>query len=136
MYDYDNIIGIIYSVQKYRRATARARVFSRVCCVDVRYWLTALSSLGFRFRKRRRPAAEGRDEIPRGSVGGGAANAVRQCCHVAAVAGTRCLRPVSVHVAGVFCFFLFSHSQRRRTRIRRARQCDRRMPIPERSRYQ
>jgi len=67
-----------------------------------------------------------------GSVGGGAGNAVRQCCHVITVASTRRLRPVSVHVAGVF----FSHSQPRRTQFCYARQCDRLMSNPELSRYQ
>lgn len=57
------ILLILFIVYKNIAERQRVRVFDRVCCVGVRYWLTALSSLGFRFRKRRRPAAEGRDEI-------------------------------------------------------------------------
>lgn len=118
-------------------------VFVWVCVTAYRltgYCVSALvlSLLGLRFRKRWRPSVRGKRRntnnraVGVGSVGGGAANAVRvrQCCQVVTVASTRRLRPVSVHVAGVF----FLHSQPRRTQIRR--QCDRLMSIPELSGYQ
>lgn len=115
---HDNIIDIIiYCVQKYRRTTACACIRSCFLC---RCALLAYCVIVIGFSISQTSAPGGPREETKydlqggGSVGGGAANAVRQCCHVVAVAGTRRLpRPVSVHVAGVFCFFLFSHSQRR-----------------------
>lgn len=67
-----------------------------------------------------------------GSVGGGAVNAVRQCCHVVAVTGTRRLQPA---ISTRCRCFLFLRNPLRRTWIRSTQQCGRQPPILERSRW-
>jgi len=104
-------------------------------CVGVRYCVSVIV-IEFSISQASapdRPTEETKNELQGGgSVGGGAADAVRQCCHVVAVAGTRRLQPA---ISTRCRCFLFLRNPQRRTWIRSAQQCGRRPPIPERSRW-